>query len=75
MPLSQVWRTIIGDMMSGTADDILLVEETQALAEETRLVFQESQQDHGIRAKTGSKEQLLYRIVSLKGNVVTNGTN
>ena len=61
--------------MSGTADNLISLKETQALVCESIPIFQESQQDHVKRAKTGSKEQLLYRIVNLKMNVVTNGSN
>ena len=66
---------IIGDMMSGTADNIISLKETQASTGKSMLVFLELLHGHVKCVNACSKEQLLYRIVNLKGNVVTNGSN
>jgi len=66
---------IIGDIMSGTADNIISLKGTQASTEKSMLVFLELLHGKGKCVNACSKEQLLYRIVNLKGNVVTNGSN
>ena len=66
---------IIGDMMSGTAGNILSLKETQALTGKSMLVFLKLLHGYVKCVNACSEEQLLYRIVNLKGNVVTNGSN
>jgi len=62
-------------MMSGTADDVISFQVLLASVTELVLVFQETLHNSSNCEKAGFKEQLLYRIVNLKGNVVTNGSN
>ena len=62
-------------MMSGTADDVISFQVLLTSVSELTLVFQETLHDNSNCEKPGFKEQLLYRIVNLKGNVVANGSN